>query len=312
VALRRRGHKPGPAVPEILSMFHRKGRSWSHSLEPGSLQRFLDDALATGGISAQVSWEQAGQLGTSLLLSQWPDFLPQPAAVFLRRHPRKPFALELSVDLDGDLEVQEYGEDLRRCLMGERRLEEVQSVVPVAQTEPPLAPQPQPPLAPQPQPPLAPQPQPPLAPQPQPPPQSQPVAKPAPQPPAAPISQSIPVTQPVLDPASEPAPVVEVIAPGERIFKTSGRTWSHSADDLFGLGGELHPDDQKDHGLEICSADLPWLNPGDSIISPRRGPCRIKRVEDEARQIVAKDENQQMIVITFRELLAEFQFDDGN
>lgn len=288
MALRRRANKPGVVVPELLSMFHRKGRSWSHTLEPGSLQRFLLDALAAGGIRAQVSWEQAGQLGTSLLLRQWPEFLPPPAAVFLRRHPRKPFRLELAVDLEGDLEVQEYGEDLRRFLMGEQRLEEVPSFVTAAQPEPSAAP--------------APKPQPVVA----------PVASVAPVEPAASVEPVEPVAQSVPEAVADPSPVVEVIAPGERILKTAGRTWSHSADDLFGLGGEIHPDDQSDHGLEICSADLAWLNPGDSIISPRRGPCRIKRVEDEARQIVAKDENQQMIVITFRELLAEFQFDDGN
>jgi hypothetical protein len=103
-----------------------------------------------------------------------------------------------------------------------------------------------------------------------------------------------------------------LFAPGERINKARGRTWTQSPDDLFGLAGELHPDDLEDHGLEIGVADLPWLNPGDAIISPRRGPCRIKRVEDDARQVVAKDENKQMLVLSFDELLAEFQFDDGN
>jgi hypothetical protein len=294
------------------------------------LQGLLQNALASGGIAAQVSWEQAGQLGTALLLEDWPEFLPAPAAAFLRRSPRKPFGLELAVDLEGALEVQEYGEDLRRFLMGEQRLAEVQSSV-AAEAEPVEE---EPPVA---APVKAPAPRP-AAPA--------PVATPTPAP--APVATPTPVADSVVDspapvvdqvaeaptpvappapvaetPASESTshqsdasveeqPVVEVIQPGTRVAPAQGRTWSQAPDDLFGLAGEIHPDDQAGHGLELTTADLPWLNPGDSVISPRRGPCRIKRVEDEARQVVAKDENKQMIVITFRELLAEFQFDDGN
>lgn len=265
-------------------MFHRKGRSWARDLEPGSLQALLQSALQSGGISAQVSWEQAGQLGTKLLVEEWPEFLSAPAAVFLRRSARKPFGLELAVDLEGDLEVQEYGEDLRRFLMGEQRLEEVQSCVAVEEPavgveEPPVAVEQAPKVAAQ----------------------------------EPPVMKAPAVEKELAPEALEERPsAVEVIAPGERVAAPRGRSWSQAPDDLFGLAGEIHPDDQVDHGLEITTSDLPWLNPGDSIISPRRGPCRIKRVEDEARQVVAKDENKQMIVIAFRELLAEFQFDDGN
>ena len=109
----------------------------------------------------------------------------------------------------------------------------------------------------------------------------------------------------------EPKPEVEVVMPGQRTEAPRARTWNQESDDLFGLAGEIHPDDLQDHGLEIRKEDLPWLNPGDAIHSPRRGPCRIKRVEDEAQQVVAKDENGKMLVLDFRELLAEFQFDDG-
>ncbi|PCJ54004.1 MAG: hypothetical protein COA70_07655 [Planctomycetota bacterium] len=100
--------------------------------------------------------------------------------------------------------------------------------------------------------------------------------------------------------------------PGQRVEGARGRHWQQDSEDLFSVAGELHPDDLIDHGLEIGKEDLPWLNPGDAIISPRRGPCRIKRVEDDAGQIVAKNENGQMVVIEFEELLSEFQFDDGN
>ena len=279
MALRKRSKRAAKAVPERLSMFHRKGRSWGRDLDPGTLQVLLQSALESGGIAAQVSWEQAGQLGTALLLPEWPEFLPAPAAAFLRRSPRKPCGIELAVDLDGDLEVQEYGEDLRRFLMGEQRLTEVQSSIAVDQEPVVVVP---------------------------------PVVETAPVVEAVPVAESAPVVDTPADPIAEETPAVEVIAPGTRAESAHGRSWSQAPDDLFGLAGEIHPDDQADHGLGITTADLPWLNPGDSIISPRRGPCRIKRVEDEARQVVAKDENKQMIVITFRELLAEFQFDDGN
>jgi hypothetical protein len=109
----------------------------------------------------------------------------------------------------------------------------------------------------------------------------------------------------------DPKPI-EVVMPGERTEPRSGRKWQQDQGDIFGLAGESHPEDQVDHGLEIQRADLPWLNPGDAIISPRRGPCRIKKVEDEAGQVVVKDENGRLVVLEFRELLAEFLFDDGS
>ncbi len=180
--------------------------------------------------------------------------------------------------------------------MGEQRLTEVQSSIAAEEKPPPLSQATVPSKPPEPA-------------------STPPEAQAPPQPVTAqePESGSEPVS--AQGPEATPEPPlddVEVIAPGERLNPASGRTWSQSKDDLFGLAGEVHPDDEADHGLEICTEDLPWLNPGDSIISPRRGPCRIKRVEDEARQVVAKDENNQLIVLSFRELLAEFQFDDGN
>ena len=102
---------------------------------------------------------------------------------------------------------------------------------------------------------------------------------------------------------------VELSTPSARA-ETPGRRWQQSDDDIFGLAGEFHPDDEVGHGLEIRSQDLPWLNPGDSIISPRRGPCRIKKVDDEQRQVLVRDESKNMLMIVFDELLAEFEFDD--
>lgn len=102
---------------------------------------------------------------------------------------------------------------------------------------------------------------------------------------------------------------VELSTPSART-ETPGRRWQQSDDDIFGLAGEFHPDDEVGHGLEIRTQDLPWLNPGDSIISPRRGPCRIKKVDDEQRQVLVRDESKNMLMIVFDELLAEFEFDD--
>ena len=102
---------------------------------------------------------------------------------------------------------------------------------------------------------------------------------------------------------------VELSTPSARA-EAPGRRWQQSDDDIFGLAGEFHPDDEVGHGLEIRSQDLPWLNPGDSIISPRRGPCRIKKVDDEQRQVLVRDESKNMLMIVFDELLAEFEFDD--
>ncbi len=102
---------------------------------------------------------------------------------------------------------------------------------------------------------------------------------------------------------------VELSTPSVRA-ETPGRRWQQNDDDIFGLAGEFHPDDEVGHGLEIRTQDLPWLNPGDSIISPRRGPCRIKKVDDEQRQVLVRDESKNMLMIVFDELLAEFEFDD--
>ena len=102
---------------------------------------------------------------------------------------------------------------------------------------------------------------------------------------------------------------VELSTPSARP-EAPGRRWQQSDDDIFGLAGEFHPDDEVGHGLEIRTQDLPWLNPGDSIISPRRGPCRIKKVDDEQRQVLVRDESKNMLMIVFDELLAEFEFDD--
>ncbi|HIA38778.1 MAG TPA: hypothetical protein EYN86_04650 [Planctomycetes bacterium] len=102
---------------------------------------------------------------------------------------------------------------------------------------------------------------------------------------------------------------VEFVPPPTR-QQSQGRKWQQRDDDIFGLAGEAHPDDKLDHGLELGPEDLPWLNPGDTLISPRRGPCRVKKVDDEQRQLLVHDESKNMLMISFDELLAEFEFDD--
>ena len=141
---------------------------------------------------------------------------------------------------------------------------------------------------------------------------------------------SRPKTKPKAEPVLPPEPVsvvekevtqaeVEIEVEAEIEVKLSaqpareeapGRRWQQSDADIFGLAGEFHPDDEVGHGLEIRTQDLPWLNPGDAIISPRRGPCRIKKVDDEQRQVLVRDESKNMLMIVFDELLAEFEFDD--
>ena len=130
--------------------------------------------------------------------------------------------------------------------------------------------------------------------------------------------------QPEADLPQEPVSVVEDDVPQAEVDveaevaspaqpareETPGRRWQQSDEDIFGLAGELHPDDEAGHGLEIRAQDLPWLNPGDAIISPRRGPCRIKKVDDEHSQVLVRDESKNMLMIVFDELLAEFEFDD--
>jgi len=130
--------------------------------------------------------------------------------------------------------------------------------------------------------------------------------------------------QPEADLPPEPVSVVEDDVPQAEVDveaevaspvqpareETPGRRWQQSDEDIFGLAGEFHPDDEAGHGLEIRTQDLPWLNPGDAIISPRRGPCRIKKVDDEHRQVLVRDESKNMLMIVFDELLAEFEFDD--
>jgi hypothetical protein len=131
-------------------------------------------------------------------------------------------------------------------------------------------------------------------------------------PPAATAAE--PDTQ--LPPETEAPPELEIDNAEVEFYEpparqsSSGRKWRQQEDDLFGLAGEAHSDDSLDHGLEIRAEDLPWLNPGDAVVSPRRGPCRIKKVDDDERQLLVRDENKEMLMITFKELLAEFEFDD--
>ncbi|MDP6963459.1 MAG: hypothetical protein QGF46_04760 [Planctomycetota bacterium] len=117
-------------------------------------------------------------------------------------------------------------------------------------------------------------------------------------------------SQPVIEPQIEeiPPPIEEDVQAPRKV--SPGRKWRQREDDLFGLAGEVDKTDITDQGLDIRHEDLPWLNPGDAIISPRRGPCRIKRVDDEQRQVLVHDENRSSLLISFDEVLAEFEFDD--
>ena len=111
------------------------------------------------------------------------------------------------------------------------------------------------------------------------------------------------------EPLRHPRP--EVLAPDEHLARRStGRRWRLGPDDVFGLVGAVHPEDLLDDGLEVREEDVPWLNPGDRIHSPRRGSCRILAVDEGRRIVLVRDENGQELRIQFRELFTEFEFDD--
>lgn len=303
MALRRK-----KSAAELLTVFQGITPVGSLELSAGSLQRLQKRALAAEEVTAKVEWETTGQLGLRSLKPHWPDFLAVPDAAYLRRGRRRRSALELVVELGASRSEEagkDYLEDLARFLEGADPLRDFAppaAAKDLAEEEEPLCEVPTPGIpatdSRDSSPAVA----------------SPPGQAPVAEADAAVAEPSDPPERPA-EPEEEPigfadgeAVEAEVLSPGERLHAPSGNRWQQSEDDVFGLAGEVHPEDAEDHGLEVREEDLPWLNPGDGIVSPRRGPCRIKRVEDEARQVVAKDENGQLLVLDFRELVAEFQF----
>jgi hypothetical protein len=74
----------------------------------------------------------------------------------------------------------------------------------------------------------------------------------------------------------------------------------------FAAAGSVDRDDDR----RVRPEDLAWLNPGDLLHSERRGRLRIKRVEDEARQVLARDDDGELLALGFDELVGEFSFED--
>ncbi len=112
-------------------------------------------------------------------------------------------------------------------------------------------------------------------------------------------------------PAPQPREEVQVLPPGTRWKrKEDGRRWRLGPADVFGLVGPVHPADVWDEGLEIEPEDLPWLNPGDRILSDRRGPCRILQVLDGGAQVLVRTARGRTLLLQAKELCEEFSFDD--
>jgi len=90
----------------------------------------------------------------------------------------------------------------------------------------------------------------------------------------------------------------------------ASRTRRRPPEDLFALAGPLHPEDFHGDHLAIHWQDLEWLNPGDSIRSSRRGPCRVLKVEGGSRGVLVRDARNRKLRILAEELIREFQFDE--
>lgn len=108
-------------------------------------------------------------------------------------------------------------------------------------------------------------------------------------------------------------PHVEILppssAPKDRI--NPRRRWHHEKGDVFTVAGPIHPTDMEDQGLDVRVEDLEWLNPGDRLISDRRGRCVIESVQQFGRRILLSDTKDQQHWVTADELVREFYFDDG-
>lgn len=66
-----------------------------------------------------------------------------------------------------------------------------------------------------------------------------------------------------------------------------------------------------DTGVEVRPADLPGLDPGDRLISPRRGPCVVAALNPGPGRILLRDARGSLIEVSHAELTGEFSFDDA-
>jgi len=257
--------------PRCQLLLYGKGREkLERPLEGALLEGFLEKALAGEDASVRLSWEQNGLLGTRALAPLWAGHLVSPLGIFLRS-PR-PFRREWVLEIDlPDCDLEEYADDVVRFLSGRKPLPR-RDAHPTARTG-----------------------------------DSQRSTRAGPAvdlvvdgEEAAPRGEEFPSRKPEVLPPEKTLPASEepLSAPGGPVG------------DLFALSGPLHPDDLRGEALPIQWQDLEWLNPGDPIRSPRRGPCRVLKVEKGSRSVLVKDARGRRLRILAEELIREFRFDE--
>ncbi len=258
--------------PGRLFFSRADGRSLRRELPPGLLEKFVERVVQPDDAVVQASWKAAGQAGSAAVLTRWPATLPRPERALLGEGDGKERGPWLEATFARGVALQEVADDFQRWLEGRAPLERVHAE-PVAAAAPPT-PRPGAPPA---------------------------VASPA----GAEASVHAPAPEP-----SSAAP--EVIAPGARLAAPRSRQFRARPDDLFALFGPQHPEDLLDPGLEVRVEDIPWLNPGDRLYSPRRGSCRVLRAEDERGRVVLRDDRGREVAVPHAELTAEFCFDEDD
>lgn len=143
---------------------------------------------------------------------------------------------------------------------------------------------------------------------------------PAPPPPAAPAPlqeilapvpplPALPARREPLPPPAPPAPpataprIVPIPPPPPGLRETES--------DVFGLWGQVHPDDLAGDTDELRDEDLPWLCPGDRLFSDRHGACRLLSLDDGRGRWRLRDEQGKELVLSSSELTAGFRFDEA-
>ena len=332
-------------APGVLVVVSDDGRHLRRELAAEWLEDFARAVVEEGDETLRRLWERFGRLGSEALLRAWPPSLSPPErATLAAAVPRAGLGPVLEVGLHAGANLRLYADELERVLGGATLAPRIEPTAaegaPAGDDEADVAAAPiehDRPIPPEVvgeavphtaappascdadrpaglgAPPVAPP-----APEEEPDPTSAPASPPvrddatrsAPAAPPEPSSRAHPVPPaPAEEPLRHPRP--EVLAPDEHLARRStGRRWRLGPDDVFGLVGAVHPEDLLDDGLEVREEDVPWLNPGDRIHSPRRGSCRILAVDEGRRIVLVRDENGQELRIQFRELFTEFEFDD--
>lgn len=120
------------------------------------------------------------------------------------------------------------------------------------------------------------------------------LAAPVPPPAPAPAPTSAPARTPALVPSrTVPTlrPILQARAPEDGLF--------------LGLAQDV-----LDAGVDVRPADLPGLDRGDRLHSPRRGSCVVLQPAAGPDWMLLRDERGREIQVSHAELTAEFSFDD--